>query len=113
MACVKDLFYFKIEVREGAPGCADDDWETSKGYKTFQDAYKALVDFEIAERWPQLRHVQKITIWREGGNVVKVDPYINGIEMVDLPLLGVTEKEFDELLGELSAKHNMVIMGTL
>ena len=109
MARVKDLFYFKIEVREGAPGCADDEWYTSKGYKTFQDAYRDLVDFEILERWPQLRHVQKITIWKEGGKDVNVKPYNNCIEVADLPLLGVTEKEFDELLAKLSAKYNVGI----
>ena len=104
MARVKDLFYFYIEVREGAPGYADNEWYTSDGYKTFQEAYTALVRFEIGRHWPQLRSVRTISIWKEGKEHVDVKTTDNGINIDDLHLLGVTEEEYDELLAELKVK---------
>lgn len=39
-------YYFKINVREGAPGWADDDWYTSEPFNTFGEAYRALFYFK-------------------------------------------------------------------
>ena len=98
------VYYFKVRVREGAPGWADDDSYTSYSFKTFADTYKALVFFKPRRYWCNLRCVQRMQIWREGYSKVNVyrDGYV--IEIADLAKLGVSEEKFDEIIASIDNK---------
>ena len=98
------VYYFHVDVREGAPGCADDDYYKSHAYGTFEDAYKALVLFDPRRKWRHFRMVQRQMIWREGGE--KVNVYGDGcaIQLTDLPKLGVTEKQLDDVIESIDGR---------
>ena len=51
------MWQFDICVREGAPGWADDDEYTSTWYKSFEECYKAYVDFNPCNWWKKLRYI--------------------------------------------------------
>ena len=98
------VYYFKVRVREGAPGWADDDSYTSYSFKTFADAYKSLVSFKPYRYWRNFRRVQVMQIWREGYPKVNVCGDGYAIEIADLPKLGVTEEEIDEIIASVDNK---------
>ena len=52
------MWQFKICVREGAPGWADDEEHKSIWYQSFEECYKAYVDFDPSKWWKNLRYVQ-------------------------------------------------------
>ena len=99
-------YYFKINVREGAPGWADDDEYTSKPFNTFGKAYRALFYFEPERFWNHLRFVQSMEIWLDGCQKVNVSTggeYL--IELDDLVHLNVTEEEFDYVIAEIEKEE--------
>ena len=101
---VAEDYYFKVNVREGAPGWADDDSYTSRPFKTFADAYEALVIFNPHRLWRHLRRVQEMHIWRKGHPMVTVFEDGCAIKIEDLHKLDVTEDEFDEIIVRIDAK---------
>lgn len=100
-----DKYYYTVEAREGAPGCADDVTYRSDAFTSFAKAYDSLVFFVPHRVWPQLRSVQTMYIWKEGATKVRVGNGFYEIEISDLPLLGVTEEEFDSILEDLNKKQ--------
>ena len=92
-------YYFKVSVREGARGFADDDEYTGGPYETFAMAYKALFYFEPERIWHYLRHVSRMEIWLEGHQKVNVGT-CGGyeIEIDDLVHLNITKDIFDEII---------------
>ena len=97
-------YYFKVNVREGAPGCADDDSYTSRPFKTFAGAYEALVFFNPRRYWRHLRRVQEMYIWKEGRSKVNVCEDECAIKIEDLSKLDVTEEEFDKIIASIDAE---------
>ena len=89
-------YYFNYEVREGQPGCADDDSYVNRPYDTFKSAYRNMVSFDVDRFWPYLRSVRGLWIWQEGQPKVNVESSF-GITTDDLPKLGVTKEEFSSL----------------
>ena len=92
------MYYFKVDVRVGAPGCADDDSYISRPFKTFAGTCKALVYFKPHRYWRHLRSVQEMWIWREGQTKVNLSRGCFKIEIVDLSKLNVTKEEFDKII---------------
>lgn len=95
MAAINE-FCFRVDVREGIPGCADDDSYTSPKFQTFADTYKALVSFEPDEHWPALRSVENMWILK---NDMKFAANYFQIKKHDLVLLGVSADEFAKIHG--------------
>ena len=92
-------YYFEVNVREGAPGWADDDEYIGGPFDTFGEAYRALFYFEPCRYWYHLRYVSSMKIWLDGNR--KVDVSTGGsylIELEDLIHLNVTEAEFDVII---------------
>ena len=96
------MYYFKVDVREGAPGWADDDSYTSNGFKTFADVYEALVHFRPSRHWSHLRYVQMMYLWKEGQPKVPVHEDGCVIEVNNLAKLDVLEEEFDRIIENLN-----------
>jgi len=95
------MFYFRVDVWEGAPGFADNDCYVSEGYYgTFKEAYRALVFFDAEEYFPCLRSVKRRSIWRGNDHVSVDDNY--AINSDSLALLGVTTQEYDEIRAEIN-----------
>ena len=92
-------YYFKVSVREGARGFADDDEYTGGPYETFAMAYKALFYFDPERIWQHLRFVSRIEIWLEGHQKVNVSTCGSyQIEIDDLTHLNTTEAVFDAII---------------
>ena len=50
-------WYYQIEVREGAPGFADDDDYKSKMFDNFEECFISYIHFNPSEYWNDLRCV--------------------------------------------------------
>ena len=100
----KNSYYFQVDVREGARGCADDDTYVSRSYDTFAQAYKEMIFFDLYRHWRHLRHVQSMYIWRD--DYPKVYVYGDGFKIatMDLVTLAVTEEEFDNIINSVNAE---------
>ena len=99
-------YYFRINAREGAPGCADDVSYTSEPLNSFAETYRALFRFAPESYWYHLRSVQSMEIWLEGNKKVKVS--IGGcyqIELDDLVRLNATEAEFDGVIAVINKEQ--------
>ena len=95
-------YYFEVTVREGQPGCADNDEYKSIPYETFSDAYKALFYFEPWRRWYHLRYISGMQIWLDGHPKVNVSTCgCYKIELKDLVHLETTEAEFDDIIASI------------
>ena len=97
-------YYFKVNVREGAPGWADDASYTSQPFNTFADVYVTLVFFNPRRYWRHLRRVQGMYIWKEGQPKVYVYEDGCAIDVKELPKLCVTEEDFDTIIASIDAK---------
>ena len=104
---VNNGYYFQVEVHEGAPGFADDSSYTSRRFDTFQETYRELVRFQPRRRWPHLRMIQRMYIWKNDCDKVNVNEMSCDacftINMDDLPKLDVKEHEFDALIESMKA----------
>ena len=94
-----DEYYFEIDVREGAPGCADDATYTSRAFRSFATAYEELIFFEFERYWPHLRRIQRVYIWRRDHPKVNADAV--STELIEL---GVTEDEFDAIIEHVNRR---------
>ena len=100
-------FYFKVEVREGGRGFADDSEHVSKPYKTFADAYRALYYFVPNRHWRYLRYISRMEIWLDGHPSVDVCTYGGyAIEIKDLTKLHITEEEFDRIIAKINKQQD-------
>ena len=98
------FYHFSVSVREGEPGFADDDIYTSRGYKSFADAYHSLCDFNPVHRWENLRHVHCADIWHGNGESVNVVWGNRAIALGDLAKLNVTEADLDAAILQASGE---------
>ena len=105
MECVAKNWYFVIEVREGAPGWADDDTYQSVNFDTFDDCYKKYLQFSPAKYWKHLRCVRNEYIVYQCGDVTTKNRAICGRIYYRtshiIEDLGITEEQFDELIDKL------------
>ena len=101
----QDRYYFKVSVREGEPGWADYDDITKGPFEALEGAYEALALFNPYKRWRYLRRVTGRQIWREGHP--KVDVYTDRclIAVNNLSKLGVTRKDFDDMIDSIHSNH--------
>lgn len=60
-------YYFYIEVREGAPGFADDDWHYEGPFKTKKEAILAKKNFNPDKYWKHLRNIYASVIIKVSG----------------------------------------------
>ena len=94
---MSEVYCFQINVREGAPGCADDDTYNSRAFTSFAAAYKEMVFFEVERYWPHLRMIQSMYIWKSDHPKVYVSQAGN-IAITDIIKLGVTEDEYHDII---------------
>ena len=90
-------YRFKVYASTGRRGFADSEEYTSKLYYSFNEVYRALVDFKAYKRWSDLRRVTGSSIQIEGQDEVRLFNY-SDICIDDLPKLDVTEAEFDKII---------------
>lgn len=99
-------YYFKVDVREGARGFADDDEYISKSYRSFEEVYEALFYFEPHRHWRYLRYVAGMNIWLDGQSMVDVCTCGSyEIDLKDLPTLYTTEEEFDRIIDKINRQE--------
>jgi hypothetical protein len=105
MAKTKAVWRFKVNVREGAPGHADDDEFVSQTFDTFSTCMVAYMRFDVNKYWPKLRSVslEAINFVDEDGIDHKNTARGGMVYYKDsVKDLGVTEEEFDLICAEFS-----------
>ena len=111
MEYVTKSWYFtmELEVREGAPGWADDDTYQSKNFDSFEDCYRKYIQFSPAKYWRHLRSVCNEYIVYQCGDVTTKNRAIFGMVYYRanhiVQDLGITKEEFNVLIDKL---ENMV-----
>ena len=94
-------YYFQVNVREGAPGFADNSEYKSRAYSTLAEAYRSLCDFIPARHWTHLRRVSRMNIWRDGNEEVDVSTRGDyAIAVTDLVKLNSSKEEFEAIIDE-------------
>ena len=94
-------YHFQVDVREGRPGFCDDATYTSNPYSTFAECYRACCYFRPESHWKHHRLTTSMTMRRGAGPLVKVRETATECGVIyvdDLPLLGITEEEFDHVV---------------
>ena len=96
-----DKYYFQVNVREGAPGFADDSEYKSSAYRTLAEAYHSLCDFNPARHWTHLRRVSRMNIWMDGNEEVAVSTRGDyAIAVTDLVKLNSSKEEFEAIIDD-------------
>ena len=103
--CVVKNWYFVVNVREGAPGWADDDTYQSEKYTSFEDCYRKYIKFSPARYWTHLRHINSECIVFQCGDKINKNTACDGVicytsgKMIEE--LGITEKQFDNIINQI------------
>lgn len=107
MDCVARNWYFVIGVREGLPGCADDDTYQSANFKSFEDCYRRYINFSPAKYWKYLRGVRdEYIVYQHDDVTTKNRAHFGMVYYIPDQIvkdLGITEEQFDTLIDELQA----------
>ena len=98
-------WYYIIEVREGAPGFADDEKYVSNKFKSFAECYKSYSSFVPGRYWRNLRRIQNEQFIFENNGVVHKNQACNTqiyyiSEKIE-ETLGITEEHFDDVIAEI------------
>ena len=103
--CVDKTWHFVIEVREGAPGWADDDTYQSRNFDSFDDCYIEYINFSPAKHWEHLRRVHnEYIVYKCGEDTTNNKAILGAIYYRTNQIvedLGITEEQFDTLIDKL------------
>ena len=94
-------YKFKVYATTGELECADSEEYTSPFYSSFNEVYRALAKFERYSHWPDFHRETGTSIQLEGHEEVPLYDFPDmkyAIVVDDLPKLGVSEEEFDEII---------------
>ena len=101
-------WYYHIEVREGAPGFADDEEYKSQKFKSFEDCFESYVYFQPSNHWSNLRRVQRESLIYFDGNKIYINLAKEGMLHYDNSEieLGITDSEFDDIIARIVNRQN-------
>jgi hypothetical protein len=105
MTCVAKNWHFVVEVREGAPGWADDETYQSPNFDSFEECYEKYLQFSPAKYWRYLRGVyNEYIIYQSGDDTIKNRAICGKVYYRTNHIiedLGITEEQFDVLIDKL------------
>ena len=110
MENVSKCWYFIIDVREGLPGCADNDTYQSEKYDSFEECYREYITFSPPNHWYHLRNSLHEYIINQSGEQTRKNIAYRGLvnyradKIVED--LGITDEQFDLLIDEIKNERN-------
>ena len=101
------MWYYKLEVREGCAGWADDNEYTSNNFDSFEECFRSYINFNPYEHWKHLRSIQtEYIVYVKDGAETK-NKIFNGMLDYDNSEkdLGISEHHFDELISKIKEER--------
>lgn len=96
-------WYFKFYVREGQPGCADDDTYTSNVYDSFEKCFRDYIKFNPNKQWRYLRNLSREEFIYANNGIEHINKASDGLIYYDNSELelGISDQLFDKIINDI------------